>query len=143
MMSLELHHCKERIADTAGELSDVISRMISLLRFENADVYTLCRECFTDDYMQFRSITSGDFHKMWLDACNCCMSADTETKRMLINVGETLGTSDTQSQIERLKVICNDMQDHTKSLKWKVAEQKKLYTTLGALSGLAVSIMII
>ena len=142
MMSLELHHCKERIADTAGELSDVISRMISLLRFENADVYTLCRECFTDDYMQFRSITSGDFHKLWLDSCQH-ISADAESKRLLALVGETLGTSDTQSQIERLKVICNDMQDHTKSLKRKVAEQKKLYTTLGALSGLAVSIMII
>lgn len=142
MTSFELLRRKERVAETAGELSDIIGKMISLMRFESADVYTLCRECFTDGYPQFQAITDGNFHQLWLISCQS-ISADAETMRLFKLVGEILGTSDTQSQTDRLQVIRDDLRDHAKSLKQRNAGQKKLYTTLGALSGLAVTILII
>lgn len=142
MTSLELYRRKVRIADTAEELSDIIGRMISLLRFESADVYTLCRECFTNGYPQFQAIIDGNFRERWMSACQIII-ADTETLRLLGLVGETLGNSDTQSQIERLQAIREDLRSHARALKQKHAETKKLYTTLGALSGLAVAIIII
>lgn len=141
MTSLELYRRKEHISETAEELSDVIGRMISLLRFESADVYTLCRECFGDNYPGFREI-SGNFHNQWISACQS-ITADIETVRLFTLVGETLGTSDTQSQTELLQAIRDDMREHAKALKQNAADTKKLYTTLGALSGLAAAIMII
>lgn len=142
MASLELYRRKERFAETTEELSDIVGRMIALLRFENADVYSICQEVFSDKYPKFSSITAGDFPTLWKSACQS-LGVDTETTRLFALVGDTLGTSDTQSQIEQLQIIRDDMRAHAKSLKERSAETKKLYTTLGALLGLAASIIII
>lgn len=142
LASLELQREKERLADTSEELSEIIGRMISMLRFESADVFAICHEVFDDKYPVYRDISAGDFHTLWKSACKT-LKADAETVRIFSIVGETLGTSDTLSQTERLSILRDDLHEHAKELKRKASETKKLYTTLGALSGLAAVIMII
>ena len=142
LASLELQRGKERLAATAEEMSEIIGRMISMLRFESADVFAICHEVFDDKYPDFRDISAGDFPTLWKSACETLI-ADSETVRIFKIIGETLGASDAQSQIEHLSNLRNDLHEHAKELKHKATETKKLYTTLGALSGLAAAIMII
>lgn len=141
LISLEMYRGKVRLADTASELSETVGRMLTLLRFEGADVYTICREAFTEEYPAFRAI-SNDFPVRWESVCNT-LTADTETKRLMMLAGETLGASDTESQIERLTLIRDDLRAHAKELHKKAAESKRLYTTLGAAAGLAAVIFMI
>lgn len=142
LASLELQREKERLADTSEELSEIISRMISMLRFESADVFAICHEVFDEKNSVFREISAGDFPTIWKFACETLI-ADSETVRIFKTVGETLGVSDALSQIERLSILRDDLHEHAKELKHKAMETKKLYTTLGALSGLAAAIIII
>lgn len=142
LFSLELQREKERLADTAQELSEIIGRMISMLRFESADVFAICHEVFDNKYPAFRGIFAGDFPTLWKSACKT-LTADAETVRIFALVGDTLGTSDTLSQTEHLTILRDDLHQHAKELKRKAADTKKLYTTLGALSGLTAVIMII
>ena len=141
MISNELHRRKVRLADTVADLAEAISRMITMLRFEAADVYTLCREAFTDSFPAFRGISS-DFPSQWQGACKT-IQADSETERLILLAGETIGASDALSQCERLTLIRDDLRSHAESLKQKAMESKKLYTTLGAAAGFAAAIIMI
>lgn len=146
MSSNELHAEREREAESVRELSEAVGKMITLLRFEAADVYELCGRAFEDlellDYSDFRQIDSGDFPELWNKACQK-LKTDAEALKIFESVGKVIGASDIESQTERLCQIQRELSERGKELKKKSDESKKLYRTIGALSGVAISLMII
>ena len=146
MFSLELHREKQRQAEAVRDLADVVSRIISLLRFEATDVFQICQNAFNNaeimDFTEFRLIDGGEFPIRWKKACQG-LSTDSESKRLFEAVGGILGTCDLRSQTERLSQIHTDLTEHSKSLREKADGTKKLYTTIGALLGLGIAIVII
>lgn len=146
LAALELHRRKERSAAVSWELSDKIAEIMAALRFEAADVYELCQRVFAgdsfSDYSAFRAIDSGDFPKKWQAAC-ATLRTDTRSEAAFLRVGKILGSCDLQSQTELLGAVMTELREHAKAERMRAEASKKLYTTLGALLGAAVSIMII
>lgn len=146
MSSLELYREKERSSEAVREMSDIVGRIVSLLRFEATDVYEICRKAFEGaqilDYGKFTAIESGDFPKQWKNAC-ADLRADDESKRLFEQVGRILGSYDLESQLERLSHIQSELSERAKLLRDKAESTRKLYTTLGAMLGLGISIVII
>lgn len=146
LAAIELHRQKARSAAVSWELSDKISEIIAALRFEAADVFELCQRVFDGesicDYSAFRAIDSGDFPVRWQSACQT-LKTDSRSAAMFSRVGKILGSSDLQSQIELLEALMLELREHAKEERLRVEASKKLYTTLGALLGAAVSIMMI
>ena len=146
MSAHELHSERVRAAEAARELSEVIGRMVSLLRFESSDVYEICRSAFDGakilNYSEFTSISQGDFPVLWQNAC-LSLKVDDETRRIFSLAGSVLGCFDLQSQTERLMQLQEELHTHAESLKKKAENERKLYVTLGAAFGITVSIIII
>ena len=82
------------------------------------------------------------FPELWAKACESEFS-DPETKRFALTAGEILGSSDAWSQAERLRILQEDIRLHAESMRQKYDSEKRIYKTVGAFSGLALSIMII
>lgn len=146
LAALELYRQKARSAAASADLADRIGEIIAALRFESADVFELCRRVFTEDsvldYSAFRAIDSGDFQKRWQQACGT-LPLDISSAAAFLRIGRILGTCDLQSQTELLGAVMLDLREHSKVLRGRAEASKRLYTTLGALLGAAVSIMII
>ena len=146
MSAHELHTEKVRTSSAARELSEVIGKIVSLLRFEASDVYEICRKSFEGtgilDYSEFESIDGGDFPLRWLTACQN-IDIDDESRRIFEAVGRVLGSCDLNTQTDRLSRLQAELSDHAKDLREKADSTKKLYTTLGAAFGIALSIIII
>lgn len=146
LSALELHRQRTRSAEISKDLADKIAEIIAALRFEAADVFELCATVFSDnticDYSAFRQIKSGDFPVLWQNACKT-LQTDARSIAAFSRAGKILGSCDLQSQTELLGVIHEELSAHAKTLRERAESSKKLYTTLGALLGAAVSIIII
>lgn len=146
LAALELHRQRTRSAEVTKELSDKIAEIIATLRFEAADVYELCQSVFCGDavcdYSAFRAIDSGDFPSRWQSACKT-LKTDARSAATFSRVGKILGSCDLQSQTELLGALMTELSEHAKKLHEQAEGSKRLYTTLGALLGAAISIMII
>ena len=114
MASAELYRDKLREAESPKLLADAVSRISSRLRFSSDDVFSLAQSAFPDAVISgaeaFLKITSGDFSERWKAACGG-LSADEASKRLFSELGEILGTSDAQSQADRLGVIEAGLRD--------------------------------
>lgn len=146
MTSLELYRLKLRDADYIKELSEVAARAVSLLRFEALDVYGVCARAFEGveliDPKEFKSITEGDFPKMWRSACES-LETDPQAAKIFASIGSVLGSCDIESQTERLELIKSELYERQRAARQKAESEKKLYAALGAFSGIGISIMII
>ena len=146
MSAIELHSERVQSAEAVRELAEITANIVSLLRFEAADVYVICREAFRGarvlDYSLFSEIDSGDFPKRWLEACES-LHLDKEALELFKSVGRVLGSCDIESQIERIERIRAELSARAKKLRERADSTKKMYSVLGALLGLGISIVII
>ena len=144
MASAELYRDKLKEAESPKLLADAVSRISSRLRFSSDDVFSLAQSAFPDAGISgseaFLKISSGNFSERWKAAC-CGLSADEASKRLFSELGEILGTSDAQSQTDRLGVIEAGLRERHAYLVRKAESTKRLYTALGALSGIGIAIM--
>ena len=142
----EFYRQKASEAEKVYELSDVVSRIVAMLEFDSRKVYEICSEAFKGcerlDCAEFSKITDGDFPSRWKAACEG-LFADKEAKKYFLSVGEVLGSFGCESQTERLRSIRESLIERAKKLSESAESKKKLYETLGILSGLAVSIIIV
>lgn len=146
LVSLELYRQRLLKAEIAKDLADKIAEITALLRFESADVYELCQTVFSGrqpcDYSAFVKITSGNFPALWENACKS-LPTDARSAALFLRAGKILGSCDSESQIKLLAALHNELREHSKAIYDRAEGLKKLYTTLGALLGAAVSIMMI
>ncbi len=146
MSSYEVYSERLRSAEKVRELADSVYRMISLLRFEAADVYEICRSAFNGsefvDFSEFKGIDSGDFTEKWHNAC-LNLRADKDAVRIFERVGRILGSCDCESQTAMLAGISSELSERAKSLKSSAERSKRLYITFGAAIGIGISIIII
>lgn len=146
LSATELHRQKTKEAEAARELCVVIGRAETLIHFEAADVFTVCEKVFEGveavDVAAFKSIRSGDFKSEWQAACDT-LDVDAESKRIFRAVGQVMGSCDIESQTKRLSELRSELSEHAKNLSEKAESTKKLYASLGALLGAAVSVIFI
>lgn len=142
LVSVELCRRKERLSDSARDLSDCVGKAISMLGFLRSDVYKISKEAFGACFKSFDFDKTAPFPELWAKACESEFS-DPETKRLALTAGEILGSSDAWSQAERLRILQEDIRLHAESMRQKYDSEKRIYKTVGAFSGLALSIMII
>ena len=140
MISAELHRLREKEADEPKRLAEAVSKMIPLVCYDSADVYTLSKSAMTG-FPEFSKITAGNFPEQWKSACKTIH--DPESAKLMSLCGDILGSSDGDSQIERLRLLRSDLRARAEELNKRCQGTKRLYYTLGALSGLAVSVMMI
>ena len=84
-----------------------------------------------------------DFHSNWKSAVMNCHTFSTEERNLLIEVGTSLGTSDTEGQIKDLVLYQARAQE---LYEIRIAEYRvkgRLYRSLGLLSGIIVGIIAI
>ena len=145
LSSLEMYRERLCEAQIPREMAEALSRMISRLRFDAEDVFSLCENSFDGfvcaDFSEFRAISSGDFHKKWASACKN-LAADRESKALFESAGRILGSCDLQTQTERLAEISQELSERSKKLRERAEGSKRLYTAFGALSGIGISLMI-
>ena len=137
----ELHRKKESLASLTYDLADCFSALITRISFGCEDVFSAVNAALGEKFSEF-TLSGGDFPTLWETACRKTFN-DPETLRLCLSAGGILGTSDADSQSERLKIIRDGIIKRADVLKEKSDGSKKLYVTLGAALGLAVSIMVI
>ncbi len=142
----ELNRQKLAEADAVRELCGVISRIEAMVRFEAADVYTICRRAFdgvkSADCGTFKEIDGGDFSEKWQSACDA-LNIDGEAKKIFREAGYVMGSCDAITQSERLSELKSALSERASTLSKRADETKKLRLTLGALLGAAVSVIFI
>lgn len=67
---------------------------------------------------------------------------DEDERQLLLRVGEVLGCYDLDTQLQQLLPIAEQLQQRAQELGEQVAKDRRLYTSLGPLAGLAACILL-
>lgn len=142
LISYELLIGEENKARSAGGLKDAIDKIIVMLHFGEYDVFQICESVF-EDADEF-SPKNGNFHSQWVSYCNQNIDdADMGDILLFEKVGEILGSSDAQSQIERLTYIKDELWQSYNKKRTDVEKKRRIYFSLGCFAGLMVCIILI
>ena len=142
LISYELLIGEENKARSADSLREAVDKIIVMLHFGEYDVFQICESVF-EDADEF-SPKNGNFHSQWVSYCNQNIDdADMGDILLFEKVGEILGSSDAQSQIERLTYIKNELWQSYNKKRTDVEKKRRIYFSLGCFAGLMVCIILI
>ena len=142
LISYELLICKENKARSADGLREAVDKIIVMLHFGEYDVFQICESLFENAH-EF-SPKNGNFHSQWVSYCNQNIDdADMGDILLFEKVGEILGSSDAQSQIERLTYIKDELWQSYNKKRTDVEKKRRIYFSLGCFAGLMVCIILI
>ena len=130
-------------ADLCREILALTEKISFCIRYKFSDVYEICSELKSADFKYLKFISnlpeSYDYNKSfqlsWEDAVKSQGDIPDKEKNILTIIGNTLGTSDAESQINTL----NSLKAETELLKsMRISEYDKkgrLFRSIGILAG--------
>lgn len=134
------------------KMNYMIDDIIMMIRFRSPTVYEIADSLAESeryvglDFLGKISAESGvSFQQNWCRAVSECpprgmTAADRE---LLADIGMKLGTSDSESQINTLKLQQAELLSSISAAEEDFAKKGKLYRSMGALAGAFISIMLI
>lgn len=142
LISYELLICEENKARSADSLREAVDKIIVMLHFGEYDVFQICESLFENAH-EFSTL-NGNFREQWIDYCrNHLIDADLKDVLLFEKVGEILGSTDAQSQIDRLIYIKDELVRSYENRRTDVEKKRRIYLSLGCFSGLMVCIILI
>ena len=95
----------------------------------------------------FRILTTkqnGNIHKNWEDTINKTESnLNDEDKKILIDMGKILGSTDIEGQISNIKITTSFIDRQIEKAEQEKEKNVKMFRTLGIVSGLTIIIILI
>ncbi|WP_295090768.1 stage III sporulation protein AB [Ruminococcus sp.] len=138
-----------------GDICSEIEKMLRLCEYSirvcDADVYGIITKLKASDYLLLAFLNelpenydeNGDFHSKWRSAVLECQAFLPEERNLLLDVGNFLGTSDTECQLRTLAVYQERAQELFKLRTTEYRVKGRLYRSLGLLAGVTVGIIAI
>lgn len=122
------------------------------LKFLRPGVRALIRQAAAAD--EFRELTflkvcaekveaGGDFPICWKEAVAAFWIFDREESKIVQSLGGVLGASDLESQLSALEYARELLEARILAVRDYAAKHKKLYRTLGVLSGLGIAVVLL
>ena len=137
------------------EICREIEKMLRICEFFikscEADVYSIASRLKAADFRMLPFLNElpesyeqcRDFHGKWKAAVLKCRYFALEEKSLLIEIGETLGTSDTEGQLKALELYRGRANALYEQRSAEYMAKGRLYRSLGLLAGLTVGIIVI
>lgn len=144
LISHELLIYEENKAKRLEFFADATERIIVMLRFGQYDVYEICETVFSGDINGCNFIRSnGSFNEQWEEFCQSETLCGGSDMAHVERIGEILGSSDCESQIERLAYIREELLDSYSKKRSEIDRNRKIYLSLGCFVGIMVCILMI
>lgn len=128
----------------------MIDKIATLIKFRSYTVYELCDEILGDgmlyemSFVSFQRDEDKSFSSLWEDSVmKWNVPIKKEERDFYINLGNSLGTTDTEGQISSLSVFDKEAEKMICTAEKDFNEKGKLCRTLGVLCGAFVSILLI
>lgn len=83
------------------------------------------------------------FHEAWEKALKNDVFLGSEERDQLFLLGSSLGTSSAEGQLSMLKIHSSNIRHICDTVSPEINDKRKLYRTLGVLSGIFISVMLI
>lgn len=124
----------DRLKYLQPSVSSLIEQAAGSREFEELEFISRCHE---------KMINGKDFAESWESAVNCNTIYSYNVTQIIINIANTLGTSDLESQLEAIEYDKSRLEQRLIEVRDYAEKHKKLYQTLGVVSGLGLSIFIV
>ena len=128
----------------------MIDKIATLIKFRSYTVYELCDEILRDgmlsemSFVSFQRDEDKSFSALWEDSVlKWNVPIKKEERDFYINLGNSLGTTDTEGQISSLSVFYKEAEKMLCTAEKDFNEKGKLCRALGVLCGAFVSILLI
>lgn len=128
-----LHICETNIRCRAEDVYGIVRR----LKAEKLR-YIGFLSGIPDDYSP-----ESDFRSDWLDALERDRSVPEEEKRLLAELGGTLGRGDISGQLEEVSALLATTGDLALRRREEYANKGRLYRTIGMLTGIMMGIIVV
>lgn len=137
------------------EICREIEKMLRICEFSikscEADVYGIVSRLREADFCMLPFLSElpesyeqcRDFHGKWRSSVLKCRYFALEEEALLIEIGETLGTSDTEGQLKALAFYRERANALYEQRNAEYMAKGRLYRSLGLLAGLTVGIIVI
>ena len=138
-------------ADLCREILMLDEKISFCIRYKFSDVYEICRELKDSDFKYLKFISNlpenydynENFHLSWEKAVYSQKNIPEKEKNILIIIGNTVGTSDAESQLN----ILNSLKAETELLKSQrdseYEKKGRLFRSIGILAGITAGILVI
>lgn len=86
---------------------------------------------------------NGNLHKIWEETINNKASnLNSEDKKILIDMGKTLGTTDVDGQVSNIKIASSFIDTQIQKAEKEKEKNVKMFRTLGLVAGLTIIIIL-
>lgn len=134
LIVLMLDRMSTYIEFRALHTGEILSELSSDKSFEQLKFLTLAAELYK----------SGEsFHDAWMNAVENDASLKNEERAQLLAVGNSLGRSNTKGQLSMISIHSCNIKHICKTASVESQNKGKLYRTLGILTGVFISVMLI
>jgi len=117
-----------------------LDKIISMLRFGQYNVFEICETVFEAECF---SQKSGCFTEQWNEFCKEHMLDDTHDISLIERVGEILGSCDSESQIEQIAYIRDELSASYSKKHAETERKRRIYLSLGCFGGMMICILLI
>lgn len=141
---------KKRV-DLCAESEKMIQLCEIMIRSSGMDVYKLVSRLKNENYRELSFINElsenydadEEFRVSWKNALGKCRDIGEEEKRILMDIGNFLGSTDISGQLSGMAVQYELMHNICEKRRAELLQKGRLYRSIGVLAGLTVGIMII
>lgn len=128
-------------------LQSMLNELSTVLRYQTPTVWELldhlCSQPMYEPLGFLRTITrTSRFSAAWSEAVSEDVSLGGEEKQLLLELGGTLGMTDTEGQLCAISLIQTRMTGLIAEAERTAAEKGKLYRALGILGGAAAAVIL-
>ena len=141
----------KRRADLCAESEKMIQLCEILIRSSGIDVYKLAGRLKNEGYKELTFIydlpeeynADEEFGVTWRNAVEKCRDIGEEEKRVLMDMGNFLGSTDISGQLSGMELQSRLMHSIYEQRRADLMQKGRLYRSMGVLAGLTVGIMAI
>lgn len=140
----DLELCRETV--------ELLRKSSILIRFQGLNVYELSARFRTSADLRrltfLNDLPDGfsegeNFHELWKSAVSCQGNIPEEERRLLMNFGEIIGTSDIAGQLASIEAITAELEAVEIRRRDDYIRKSRLYRSTGTLLGVMAGILII
>lgn len=143
-------HLKTNV-EVCRETEKMLRICAHCLKSSDADIYSIIGRLKSEgfEHLCFMSQLSEQYdaecyiRSEWKNALKKCTALADEEMRLLIEIGSSLGTADTESQLKLLSAQLDEVHEMYERRCSEYRTKGKLYRSLGILAGVTVGIMVI
>lgn len=138
--------------ETSTEIERLVNSISTMIRYQATDVYEL--SSMLKNSAEFERLTfiselperysaGEDFHEQWTGAVERQKNLHGDQRKLLLELGRIIGTSDIEGQISALELISRSADSLIDKYNEEYSKKGRLYRSIGVLAGVTVGILVI